>query len=237
MAFDLNEHEDVEKSVDRVGGDYFFDSGAHDCQIDMAYLEATKGGAGAFALTLVCGNKTHRETFYITSGKAKGQKNHYVDADGKKQFLPGFTLVSNLCKVVLGKNLEETNKSAEKKVINIYDWGQRKEVPTEKEFVFTELIGKSVKACIVKSIENKRKADSSGEYKPVNEKRTANYVSAFVNADTGLAAAEIEAKLDAPDFLPKWIEANEGVTRDNFKPVEGDVSSSGSGAKQEKLFS
>ena len=38
MGFDLNEHPDVEKSVDRVAGDYGFDSGVYDYLIDMGYL-------------------------------------------------------------------------------------------------------------------------------------------------------------------------------------------------------
>ena len=236
MGFDLNEHPDVEKSVDRVAGDYGFDSGVYDCLIDMAYLEETKSGAAALYLTLVCDNKRHRETFYVTSGKSKGQKNFYVDKDGKKQFLPGFATANSLCKVAAGVNLAEVSKKAQKKTIDLYDWQQRKEVATEKDFVLTELIGKPVKVCMVKSVENRRKNDGSGKYVDTNEKRTVNYVSAFVNAETGLTASEIEAGTTEPDFLPKWKAANDGVTRDNFTAVE-EASSSASGNQQQKLFS
>jgi len=218
MAFDLEEKEGVEKEVDRIGGSYVWESGIYDCVVDMAYLEESAGGALGLHLTLVHNDRRLRESFYVTSGTAKGKKTTY-SREGKEFYLPGFTMARNLCLTAAGMTLQEVAKAGEKKVINLYDRAQQKEVPTEKEFVLTALVGKDVKVGVIKDVVNRRQRNAEGKYVPINEKREENHISQFFYPTDDMTVNEKESGLTEADFINKWRAKNEGVDNVEYKEI------------------
>jgi len=227
--------DDVKLDEDTVGGGSFtWDSGVYDCIVDMAYLDESKGGAMGLHVTLLNGTKKMKETLWITSGELKGQKSTYIDAKGTKRPLPGYTQGLNLCMSAIDLTLEDAANASEAKTINIYNFDAKKEMPTAKEHVMTNLIGKKVKVGIIKRIENKRGNDGTGKYVDLPETREVNVISQFFYADTGLSVME-KAKGDTEaKFIETWTAANAGKTHDRSKKVKDSVATPAAGTK--KLF-
>jgi len=225
---------DVKLDEDTVGGGSFtWESGIYDVVVDMAYLDESRGGAMGLNLTLLDGTKKLKETLWITSGTAKGQKSTYIDAKGTKRPLPGYTQGLNLCMAAIDETLEDAANASEAKTINIYNFDAKKEMPTAKDHVMTNLIGKKVKVGIIKRIENKRANDGTGKYVDIADTREVNVISQFFYADSGLSVME-KAKGDTEaSFIIAWKKANDGKTHDRSKKIV-DTTAPVSGAK--KLF-
>jgi len=229
--------DDVKLDEDTVGGGSFtWESGVYDVVVDMAYLDESKGGAMGLHLTLLDGTKKLKETLWIASGKAKGQKSTYIDAKGTKRPLPGYTQGLNLCMTAVDQTLEEAANASEAKTINIFDFDAKKEKPTNVDHVMTNLIGKNVKVGIIKRIENKTKLNSAtGQYDPINEERELNIITQFFYADTGMSVMEKAKGETEAKFIDAWTAANKGKTQKRYKEVEG-AASTGSSAGTKKLF-
>lgn len=225
--------DDVKYDEDSVGGGSFtWESGVYDVVVDMAYLLESKGGAMGLHLTLLNGQKKLKETLWITSGKAKGQKPTYIDAKGTKRPLPGYTQGLNLCMSALDVTLEDAAQSAEAKTINMYDFDAKKDVPTSVDHVMTNLIGKQVKVGVIKRIENKRGNDGTGKYVDLPETREVNVISQFFYADSGLSVMEKAKGQTEASFIGEWKKANDGKTHNRAKKVEATASVAGT----KKLF-
>lgn len=191
------------------------ESGIYPVKIDLAYLDESSGGAKCLKVNFVehpFGNFTVRQTYWLTSGKAKGQKNYYIDREGKKRPLPGMSQSDHLAIVATGKHIHELD--AEKKTVKLYSFEQKKEVPTEVN-VITDLVGQVIEAGIVKKIENKNIQSSTGEWVPGPDKREYNEVDKVFN-EAGLTATEFNAGEKEPAFKEKWLEKFENVTLDTF---------------------
>ena len=229
--------DDVKLDEDTLGGGSFlWESGVYDCVVDMAYLDESKGGAMGLHLTLLNGTKKLKETLWITSGKAKGQKSTYIDAKGTKRPLPGYTQGLNLCMTAIDATLEDAANASEAKTINIYDFDAKKEKPTNVDHVMTNLIGKAIKVGVIKRVENKTKMNNaSGQYEPINESRELNIISQFFYTDSGLSVMEKAKGETEAKFIKAWADANEGKTQNRFKKVEGGADT-GSSTGTKKLF-
>lgn len=138
------------------GGDFSLPTGAYPMTVSLAYLGESTGGA----MNVTCwfkevgGKRQHRETFYVTSGKAKGRKNTYVDKNsGKKRLLPGMEAMNQLATITTGNPL--AMQTPETKIVKLYDFDAREELPKEVP-VLTDLINKEVLVLITKHRENKR---------------------------------------------------------------------------------
>jgi hypothetical protein len=227
--------DDVKLDEDTVGGGSFtWESGVYDVVVDMAYLNESKGGAMGLTLTLLNGKKKLKETLWITSGKAKGQKSTYIDQKGTKRPLPGYTQGLNLCMTAIDSTLEDAAHASEAKTINIYNFDAKKEQPTNMDHVMTNLIGKQVKVGVIKRIENKRGNDGSGKYIDLPETREVNVISQFFYADSGLSVMEkAKGETDAK-FITEWKKVNDGNTHNRVKKVDAVTAGQSSGTK--KLF-
>lgn len=141
----LNIEDDVEGADDDFipGGNFTLDTGAYQMKVKLAYLGESQGGAMNVTLWLqeVDGNRQHRETFYVTSGKAKGQKNTFTDRSGKKRLLPGMEAMNQLATIATGTPLAA--QKSEPKIVKLYDFDERKELPKEVP-VLTGMIDKPV---------------------------------------------------------------------------------------------
>ena len=221
--------EGLEESTDVLGGGGPLESGAYDSVIKMAYVTEAASEARAINLVLDVGGRDYWETIYVTSGKAKGKKNYY-ERDGKKYPLPGFTTVNDLCLLATGKDLAK--QDIEEKVVNVYDFDARKEVPT-KVPVITSIIGEKVKVGIVKIRENKsKKNESTGAYEPTSEERLINEISKVFHHETNKTVSEYINKTEEATFFGKWMEKHNGVLTDKYKEVSGGGSSGKPGSSK-----
>ena len=214
MFDNLKTDSNIAEDTDRLGGGYILDTDAYDFIVDMAYIDESKGGAMSLNLNL----KTQKgdqlkQTLWLTGGKAKGQNNFYLDKNGDKQYLPGFSLANNLCLLAIGKPIAEV--AHETKAVNVYNPELKKEAPVPRE-VLMELLGAAITLGVVKQIVDKNVL-VNGTYVPSGETREENDIDKTFRTKDGLTAAEIRAGATEAAFLAAWTEKNKGVTRNKAK--------------------
>jgi len=205
---------DVVQDRETVGGgnQRVWDAGVYNGIIDMVTVTESSGGATAVNVVIKDADPNAkrfpiRETFYATSGRKKGQQPHYVDKDGVKKPLPGFTAANRLCIAAVNKPLAETVNGGEKKMVNEYSYEAKKEIPQER-FVLTELVGKPIQIAVQKLKRNKRKKDASGEYVDTPETYEINSIRYFADATTGLSAGEMADGITEATFMKEWHNSN-----------------------------
>lgn len=208
---------DVEESTDVLGGGGTIESGVYMAGIKNAYITQAASEARALNLVLDLGGREYRETIYFTSGKAKGLRNYY-ERDGKKIPLPGFSVVNDLCLLATGKDLAA--QDVEEKVVNVYDFDAKKEIPT-KVPVITSLLGQKVQVGILEYRRNKTKKGDDGAYHPISEERIVNEINKVFHHETNKTVSEYVKKADDATFYDKWKDKNQGNRVEQYKDVEG----------------
>ena len=102
------------QSIERVGGSYAWESGVYDATVKMVYLNQSASGAVSFNAVLTnSSGRELRETMWIKSGDAKGNKTYYTDKDGKDRPLPGYAVANSMCVAATGESLAKCMTSAE----------------------------------------------------------------------------------------------------------------------------
>lgn len=211
----------IKSDGDSLGGSKYtpLESGLYDFTIKLAYGSLSRGNAKALNLLLETDDgKELKQQLWMTTGEAKGCLNYYMaknPATGKqdlKKYLPGFEMANHLCLMTLNKEICQVKP--EMKTIMLYDYSQRKEVPTDVQMI-TELLGKKITAGVIKQTVNKRVKDpSSGEYVSITDTRDENEIDKFFHFPSGLTVTEAEAKMTEPVFKEQWREKWAGVTKD-----------------------
>lgn len=212
---------------DRVGGGSFsVPSNIYLATIKMAYGGVSKAGAKFVRFIFDLDGKEFSETLYVTN---KDGKNWYLDKNNGKAPLPGFTHVENICMMANETPLSEQDMDT--KIVKAYDPEAGKETNQEVP-ALVDLIGKKVALGILLQIEDK--------YNAPGETREVNRISAVFHADTKQTLNEAKGGKDAT-FWDKWLEANEGKTRDisgkssgSSSPTRSSGSSDSSGSKRTK---
>ncbi len=139
------------KETSLGGGSYLWDSNVYTTTVDMAYFDQSQGGAHSLNLTLLNDEgKKLKQTIWFTNRK---EEVHYVNQKGEKDYLPGYNLANNLSLIITGEDVNEAFDKSEKKMVNVYDFNARKDMPTEKS-VATTLLGKQIKVAILKYFVN-----------------------------------------------------------------------------------
>ena len=72
----------------------------------------------------------------------------------------------------------------------------------------------------MKETVNKRVKDSEGNYVDSAETRDENHINKVFHAEKHLTVNEARAGKSEPVFYDKWLEKNEGFTRNRVKPVD-----------------
>ena len=195
------------QDIERAGGiGYIWKSGVHKAIIKMAYLDQAK--SDAISLNVVMENadgQTMKEALWIRSGTKKGNKSYY-EKDGKMFPLPGYSAANSLCIAATGTDLPTVMDSLEKKMVKIYDYEAKKEIPQEKPTAMV-LIGKSITVAVFETLEDKNTKGDDGGYRPSGDTRRGNESKFFGNAE-GFSASEIESKAETAVKLTAWAEAN-----------------------------
>jgi hypothetical protein len=199
------------QSIERVGGGFAWESGVYDATVKMVYLN--QSASEAVSLNVILENSTGKElkeSFWIKSGKSKGNKTYYTK-NGKDYPLPGYSIANSMCVAITGDSLPKCMDTAEKKTINIYNPELGKEAPTERP-VLMGLVNKPVKVAVHQVVEDKQAKDASGNYVSTGDSRTVNQCKFFGNME-GKTAEEITTKADPAKF-DKWAEKNTGSVID-----------------------
>ncbi|MDA3807743.1 MAG: hypothetical protein PF440_07505 [Thiomicrorhabdus sp.] len=238
---DVQTDDSIVEDKDTLGGGFGpVDSGLYDLTIKYAYGHVSPNGAKAVSFVFKTEDgKEVKDTQYITSGTKKGVKNFYLDKDGKKNYLPGFSKVNSLCLLTAGKNISAL--TTEPNTIMLYNFDAKGDVATEVEMI-TDLVGKTITAGIIKQTEDKvKKNDQSGAYEATGETREVNEMDKYFRHSDGLTVTEIKAKSSEPVFKEKWSDKWTGQSRDKSTGTAtagtpGAPNAYGADAPKENLF-
>lgn len=200
------------------------ESGIYNGKIKQAYFIESKGGALGMALTLELENGSeHRETIYFTNRN----KQTFYTRNNKNYDLPGYALLNDLALFTTGKRLEQGAESVIQ--AEVYDYDTKSTVKKEVKAP-RDMLDKPVCVGILKKEENRTELNSStNKYEPTNEKITVTNIDAAFHPKTHLSVPELIAKETEPKAYNKWVDKNQGKTKDNFKPVNGVKTGSPSG--------
>lgn len=209
--------EGLEEVTDVVGGGGLVDTGIYAGTIKLAYAgKSQNSDAQSVTVHIEVNGLEVRETLWVTNKKGE---NFYVDKKDKdkRHELPGYTAIDQLC--LLATNAPLAEQEFKEKVVELYNFEERKNVPTEVP-VLTALIDKPIKAAIVRQIVDKTAKDSNGVYQPTGETREENIFEKFLHSDNR-SVTEIKNGVDEAKWAPKWLEKNDGQTRNRAKGAEG----------------
>ena len=113
------------QSIERLGGGFAWESGVYDANITMVYLNQADSKAVSFNVVLQnSAGKELKESFWIKSGTAKGNKTYYTK-DSKNYPLPGYSVANSMCVAATGLSLSKCMDTAEKKMVKIYDYDKK----------------------------------------------------------------------------------------------------------------
>lgn len=215
MFANLTTDSSIADEKDSVGGGSGpLPSGLYPMTVAMAHITVSPGGATGLALSLKTeDNKEVRQTLWMTSGTAKGGKNYY-EKDGVKNYLPGFLLANSLCQLTIGKEITETD--IQDKVINLYSFDAKAEVPTKVQVVM-DLLNQPILVGMIKQTVDKNVKNDAGVYVPSGETREENEIDKLFHAENRLTTAEIKAKAEEASFVNTWSAKHTGVTRNKAK--------------------
>lgn len=213
----LTSDSSIANEKDSVGGGGVLASDAYPATITLAYVTV----AASEAVGLVIHAKTSegrdiRSTQWMNSGKAKGGKNYY-EKDGVKHYLPGFLLAQSLALLTTGKEIADLEP--EEKVVNLYSFDAKAEVPTKVQAI-TEMIGKEVLIGLLRQTVDKTKKNDAGVYEPTGEVRDENEIDKFFRASDRKTTAEIRAQAEAV-FIDTWTAKHKDTVRDKTTKLAG----------------
>jgi hypothetical protein len=228
--------EGLEETEDRLGGGRqlldtkVFENGT--CK--LAFVGKSDGGANFMRVLFDLEGNEYEETIYFTNKKGE---NFYVDKqDGKKQQMPGFVTVNELCLTATGKELSD--QDFEERQIEVWDNDAKAKVRQARE-VAVDLINVPITVAIRKFIENKSvktEVDGKTVYTDSDETREGNEIVKFFHPETRATVAEIKKSqkdgagpLEAK-FIDDWSAKYPTDYVADKRTKKGGAKGSGSGA-------
>jgi hypothetical protein len=216
----LNTDDSIQSETDSVGGSGPWDSAVYGLKVAMAYVKKSDGGAMSVVLHFTGEDKRElRQTLWVTSGDKKGNKNYY-EKDGKKIYLPGFSLFQSLCLLTVGKEPEKL--STETKVVKLWNSEAKAEVPTEVP-VIMDLLNQEILAGVQKQTVDKTTKGDDGIYSPTGETRDVNEIDKFFRSKDSMTTAEIRAGATEAAFINTWKAKWDGEIRDRTTKISGNT--------------
>lgn len=217
--------ENIQEAKDTLGsGRYIYPSDVYPATIKLVYLDKAASGAISFNIVADIGDKEYKEALYISN---KNGENFYVDKEKNKHYLAGFLHADGICLLTTGKSVLEL--PTEKKIVKLYNFKAKQELPTEVE-VFTDLVGKEIQIAILESKEYKSVKQDDGTYVPTSEVMQRNSIEKVFHAAHGKTVAECRAKAEKAEFIDEWKNTWAGNVRDKTKGVTPTVNNGTAGA-------
>jgi len=228
MSFlkNLKSDETIQNESDNLGGAGLLDSDAYLLDIKLAYITTADSGAVALNIRATTEDgKEVRQQFYMTSGTAKGGKNHYEDKNGEKKYLPGFLTANALALLTTGKEISE--QDTEEKVVALWSSTAKAEVPTKVPMLM-DMLGKQVIAGVIKqTVDKTKKNEATGQYEATGETKEENEIDKLFQASTRRTTAEIRAGAQEGAFIDSWIAKWKGKVKNKAKGVDGSGAKAG----------
>jgi hypothetical protein len=220
----------LEEAEDRLGGGrHIFDSDVYEnIDIKLAFTGKSDGGARYVTVIAMIDGEEYEETIYITNGKGE----NFYERDGKKQQMPGFVTINELCLTATGSELED--QETEERQIEVWSYEEKKKVRQARD-VLTDLTGAKATIALRKATEPKTKKtdkvkDGKAVYEDTDEDRTINEIVKTFHPETRATVSEIKRaqKDDKPieaKFIDDWAEKYRGSV---YNKRKGSGSSKGS---------
>jgi hypothetical protein len=134
--------------------------------------------------------------------------------------LPGFTTINDLCLVASGKPLAQ--QDAQEKVVKLYDFTERKEVP-KAVTVLVDLLNQPVSLALGQILQNKQVKDAGGMYVPTAETFTTVQIEKVLHpGQSNKTVLEISSGADAK-YADAWLAQHKGKVRDKRTIKTGDA--------------
>lgn len=192
---------------DTLGGFSLLDSDIYTATIKHAYGSQTQKGGVNLNVEFDIDGHTHKETLFVANER---QESFFTTQTGEKKPYPSFLLAESIALLGAGKTLAQLK--TEPKVINIYNYEQQKDIPTQVP-MFTELLGKQVKVAILKELVNK-KTKQGNEYVDTAETKEVNKLDKVFSMKGDFTVAELRQKEETAKFYQQWLDKNKGQTKD-----------------------
>lgn len=233
LLSNLSTSNDIADEKDSVGGSRIRESGLYPMTINLAYLTKSTNGALALNLLLADDDGDVRQQLWITN---RNGENTYTDRKGDKQYLPGFNMANSLCLLTVGKEISTLD--TEDKVINLYNFETKGDVPT-KVAMIVDLLGKEILVGLLKQTVDKNKEnpnfdsskpehkDTNPKYVPSGETRDENEVDKLFRAEDRMTSSEIKAQAAEAVFVETWNKKWAGVVRMKAKGASGAAGTAG----------
>ncbi|WP_432481698.1 hypothetical protein [Moraxella sp. ZY200743] len=224
----LGYQENIEQEKDVLGGNYKVpESGIYSAIIKHAYTSQSQSGAGAINFEFDLDGVIFRETLYVTNR----QGNNFYEKNGERNYLPSFLNADAIALFASTKPLAE--QKIQPKVIKVYNFEQKKEVPTEVPML-VDLLGKEVKLGIIKEKLFKQVKDNNGNYVDGDEIIKRASISKVFSAKDNRTTSEVRAGKEA-EFYKNWLDKWEGQIKDSTTTNKSSTPTT-AGVKKSGLF-
>ena len=233
----------AEVEDDFIGGGGVLDTDIYPAVIKYAYIgKAANSDARNMTLSLTINGKEVSRQIWMTN--RKGDVTYQDKKSGEEKNLPGYNQVNSLCMLLCSKEVGDMD--VEEKILNLYDFDAKKELPQTVE-CFTELHGLPLQVAIQRvTVDKNKKNESTGEYEPTGETRDENEFIKFFPEDRLVTISEVAHYIKSlgGDFeeilndgdLPKavskmeedgayattWLEKNRGQTWNKSTGAKGE---------------
>jgi len=230
--------DNLEEQQDRMGGGGFIlETGIYPATVKYAYAEQSRSSK---SMGIVCSfeiekpdgsTQEYRETFWV---KNRNGDNSYEDKREKGKFhpIPGMAMADALCFLTTGMGLKE--QEFEPRTWNIYNFDEKKEMPTEKD-TMVDVVGKQIGLAIVKELHNGQEKDSEGKYADVAGKdREKNSIEKMFDPETGRTLTETREGIEEAVYIPRWAEKNTGKEARDRRSIKTSGPAAGAGTGSPK---
>lgn len=216
----LKQDTDVQKASDSVGGGgYVKDTDVYLMKINHAFFEESKGGAMGVNISFKHSDEKKTQfnsTIYVTSGTAKGKKNHYVSKLGKKVPLPGYTQLDDMIRLATNDAVNIETLTTETKTVEVYDFAAGGKVNKEVQ-VISQLNDVVLKVALMKCRANKWEGGA-----PTSKVIEKNEIERIFGQDNK-TIREVVAGTPA-GTMQIWLDSYKGTVRDNVTVVGAQAS-------------
>jgi hypothetical protein len=174
---------------DFVGGGGVMDTNMYEAVIKTAYIQKAKASeATSIILLLDINGKELRSQTWVTN--RNGDVTYKDKKSGDLKNLPGFSQMNSLALLLAGKELGDL--VSEEKVVKLYDFESKKEIP-QSVHCFTELHGETVAVAVQRqTVDKTAKNEATGAYDATGETRDVNEVVKFFAPGKMVTISEVE---------------------------------------------
>jgi len=199
---------------DTLGGGFILESGVYEYDINMAYMIKSLNGATGVNAIFTKGKQQLKQTFWVASGDAKGNKTTFTNKGGKEQPLPGMAIMNSITFLTLGKQLSDL--STEEKLVRLYNYDAKEEIDTKVQVITDLLKTKIVLGVMKNEVDVKKKVEGTNDYVTTGRTKFENEVTKAFQAGTNCSVPEVKGKEDAT-FITKWNDKFKDTVRNKVE--------------------